>query len=1302
MTSPDRPDSRRRGGLGALAEGVSMMAAMAVSPAKAVAHLAKRPASTPTASLAACIPKRAACLPATVPTFKWADVAGKKVKELPDWIIFLFAAIIYHIVIPAAEKGRRDRRSSAGGELMVRAVETHEFPVEQLGLRRKANRTAHGPMLNFVVQAMRHPGRLVAGTSIEEWRQNEVYFTPESLWDYLQQSTEQRSRFGRGNHLVPAWRHERERVLTLLRDVTVTNNFRLLFDDLESGAVAPVSEHDAWAWKPPRRGPQPVAPASGRRLLAAGQVDVLKEERDKLRVENAALVLEAAAQRARAERAEERQLLLPARLNASIIKLDDKVNSIVAETGSTLFEPEAIAAMTTEERSTARQADRLVAFNPDTLDTLVESDPVMKEVLYDSMTPVHRSAITPERLALRVRQTFFMLLLIARVRAVKAVSGRTATLAPLLLTVIMIAHNSTPIVVDTLQQLVMCCVTYKTAATLLQKISELMPLSYPHWFKGEMVGFWTDNFQMSKEWTRQLLTRKNSIATNCLLQAAIWMVWVLRPWWLPVPLASFGVPHVPIDDLQPEHFGVWPPNDPRHRHNPFCWNVWKEMSPYWGHTPGGVGRSGTWSDAAFLLRKKAFKYCWRTQASKYPSDRFKVPLHEEHQPETGAGGRLLPRAEWKRSTYRLGRVLCLPTNKPEEVGRLHSQLIRWFGIGSSARPWCLFNGDWLLFRGHLSACSMTLSAAAGRFGIAVADLARVLAASLSDLAAAVMPTGAASTAAAAAPASTAPAAAPATASAPAAAAGPLGGATLSAIAGAVNVAAPPSQAAAPQLTARKRAGITFSVSKVPKTLAGFDAWYAQSPKPVKLAVQALAEEWRFDPQTDLRHLQSLTGYPTGPNDRTQTKVFELRAAALVFVLRHFLAGLAASTPAPPAGAAGAAQPTPPSASPPPSTPPPAAPPPAEETALRAAVATLRMQQAPFRPSQASSLFDPLELVQALLQDTDNGTLPPLWQTYREELPRARAMPRLRRDEWLRGWFARCEQRLSDLQALAVGGPAAALLADLKRHVPDAVNEAAATSGLAPAAAGAISGAMLAELSSFDPDPSPERANELARYAAALGQARQDEATRPAPSDDDKLTPTIPDDLAYPDLLCGHGGFGGWHMMVQGGIAMLFKMKYHYLFRFVGHDVLKRKSVSEKIKSVFIAIEIFYHTREVLVMLMFFAFEEAAAAGGIDIASSPERYCDEFWRWYCSGMRSGDEVFRYYSDVVLGSGLVWHTLYQALKTMDVVKVWASLPILAALFHITDKRNLKSQAVLTMMKLLSVEREVAESMLANVQM
>ena len=70
------------------------------------------------------------------------------------------------------------------------------------------------------------------------------------------------------------------------------------------------------------------------------------------------------------------------------------------------------------------------------------------------------------------------------------------------------------------------------------------------------------------------------------------------------------------------------------------------------------------------------------------------------------------------------RVLKLqlkPTNQAAHVGMLHSDLAARFSVGS-ARPFCTVTGDFLLYRGHLTAVTMTVAEAAAKLGLSIDEV----------------------------------------------------------------------------------------------------------------------------------------------------------------------------------------------------------------------------------------------------------------------------------------------------------------------------------------------------------------------------------------------------------------------------------------------------------------------------------------------------------------------------------------------------------------------------------------------------
>ena len=142
-------------------------------------------------------------------------------------------------------------------------------------------------------------------------------------------------------------------------------------------------------------------------------------------------------------------------------------------------------------------------------------------------------------------------------------------------------------------------------------------------------------------------------------------------------------------------------------------------------------------------------------------------------------------------------------------------------------------------------------------------------------------------------------------------------------------------------------------------------------------------------------------------------------------------------------------------------------------------------------------------------------------------------------------------------------------------------------------------------------------------------------------------------------------------------------------------------MSVDVKSVFACNEVFFQSREALLILMFMAYEahplflESRSAH----MASPQAFFAGFWEWYGWGMATGDEIFAFYSGVVFGVGFVYAEMHRAIRFDDPVMIYGLLPLYHAMYHATGKHNLKRQALLTMIKLQTAGEGVAKEMLAN---
>ena len=108
-------------------------------------------------------------------------------------------------------------------------------------------------------------------------------------------------------------------------------------------------------------------------------------------------------------------------------------------------------------------------------------------------------------------------------------------------------------------------------------------------------------------------------------------------------------------------------------------------------------------------------------------------------------------------------------------------------------------------------------------------------------------------------------------------------------------------------------------------------------------------------------------------------------------------------------------------------------------------------------------------------------------------------------------------------------------------------------------------------------------------------------------------------LAHPELADVYSVPGLWHLMDYGGMKLIYKMYFHSLLKYCGHDVLHRTGITLSADLYFPTSELFYHVWDALFMLAFNAYERSPAF----VATSPDACVDGFIGWYRECWDSGD-------------------------------------------------------------------------------
>ena len=257
----------------------------------------------------------------------------------------------------------------------------------------------------------------------------------------------------------------------------------------------------------------------------------------------------------------------------------------------------------------------------------------------------------------------------------------------------MISLNSPPTVVEGMRGLLDECVSYQRAWGFLKVLVELIVLSYPTMYPGLRLGVMTDNFQSTRNWSRQRAGQKNTSDTNELLQAFIWVVIVCEDLWIDLPLLQLGINQKAWASLRAEDFSL-------SSVQPIFGAVLKELT-----LTGGKGQA--------FVQRKLEKHSYRLQREKYPKELFSAPSWTKVFPSVADGTGLAYRvpAEWKPLIYRVGKILLNNTQQVYQTGIAHATLCRWLGIGTVAkcRDWLVAYGDWGLQSTHLRAIVMQQS-----------------------------------------------------------------------------------------------------------------------------------------------------------------------------------------------------------------------------------------------------------------------------------------------------------------------------------------------------------------------------------------------------------------------------------------------------------------------------------------------------------------------------------------------------------------------------------------------------------------
>ena len=190
------------------------------------------------------------------------------------------------------------------------------------------------------------------------------------------------------------------------------------------------------------------------------------------------------------------------------------------------------------------------------------------------------------------------------------------------------------------------------------------------------------------------------------------------------------------------------------------------------------------------------------------------------------------------------------------------------------------------------------------------------------------------------------------------------------------------------------------------------------------------------------------------------------------------------------------------------------------------------------------------------------------------------------------------------------------------------------------------------------------------------------------------------ELAFPDLVAMHGAPGLLHLVQFGLFKAIFKIYYHALFNFCGHDVLHRKRIMlDPTKNYGTSDELFCHVREALLRLMIKAFlssEYAPTSQG----ATPDEFKKQFVVWHRAMCATGDKPYVYFSGIVFGIGHLYAIAKQCISVMDTLLLFALFVPILGIYKLLGFANLMRQTFMSYAKFLSSPEAVARDQLANI--
>ena len=185
-------------------------------------------------------------------------------------------------------------------------------------------------------------------------------------------------------------------------------------------------------------------------------------------------------------------------------------------------------------------------------------------------------------------------------------------------------------------------------------------------------------------------------------------------------------------------------------------------------------------------------------------------------------------------------------------------------------------------------------------------------------------------------------------------------------------------------------------------------------------------------------------------------------------------------------------------------------------------------------------------------------------------------------------------------------------------------------------------------------------------------------------------------LAHPELADVYSVPGLWHLMDYGGMKLIYKMYFHSLLKYCGHDVLHRTGITLSADLYFPTSELFYHVWDALFMLAFNAYERSPAF----VDTSPDACVDGFIGWYRECWDSGDVPFRHYGGYLFGVGLFFRTVKQSCKSEDTFLTYAMLLVHLGLCKSMRRHNLRNQSFLSLAQFMSLGEPMARRFLTAV--